>query len=764
MRQRMASCPKGVPYGTGLLYAPRLRGKGKNLGWVLCIAPSSWNAQDVRVFFTFATLPAFGSVSQKAGRYIFHFYKMSKRKKPVSKKTAQAVALPDTNFIRRYSWIIFAFGVLLYLNTLRHNYAVDDAIVIYDNEFTTKGVAGIPDLLKYDSFRGFFKVEGKASLVSGGRYRPLSSVMYALEVQLFSKKKKDKKGQIIKDKDGDEIFDPYEEGKLNAVKFVGHLINVLLYGLTGVVLFWLLLEMLAPGKKKLNWNNKAGFVALAATLVFMAHPVHTEVVANVKGRDEILSLLGSLAALYFSLKSFHEKKPALNILAAILFFLALFSKENAITFLAVIPLAYYFFTKADVGKTVLNIIPFFLLASIFLYIRGSILGWDITGEAPRELMNNPFLKLVGNQYVDFSFSEKMATIFYTLGAYIKLLFVPYPLSHDYYPRAVGMMNFGDWQVVLSILVYVAMGVYALIGLPKKDPVSFGILFYLGTLFLVSNIPFPIGTNMSERFLYMPSVGFALVAAFLFYKIISKKGFNKNKAKGGLAIIAIFSILTIIRNNAWKDNYTLFLTDIKTVPNSAKLRNAVGGELIAQALKPEYAADKNKMLNEAVGHLKEAIKIHPGYKGPLLLLGNAYNYLKNFEASVQAYEQALILDPNYEEAKNNLGITCRDAGRYYGEQKGDLNKALFYLTKAYEARPDDYEVLRLLGVAHGLSGQPQKAVEYFTKALKIAPDDAMALYNLGSAYHNAGQAELGNRYIQQALAINPNIAQERGRGK
>ncbi len=685
---------------------------------------------------------------------------MAKRNKPIPNKTNKAATPADTNFTKRWSWILFALGVLLYANTLRHDYAVDDAIVIYDNEFTTKGVAGIPGLLKYDTFRGFFKVEGKESLVSGGRYRPLTPVMYAVELELFAEKKKDENGDILKDKDGDEVFDPNQNGKLNTVKIVGHLINTLLYGLTGVVLFWLLLQMLSPGKNLSGWNNKAAFIALGTTLLFLAHPIHTEVVANIKGRDEILSLLGSLAGLYFSLKSFHEKKPLLNIIGATLFFLALFSKENAITFVAVIPLAYYFFTNAKTGEIIFKTLPYLALALVFVFIRGNILGWDIAGETPRELMNNPFLKLVGNQYVDFSFGEKMATIFYTLGYYIKLLFIPHPLSHDYYPRAVAVMTFGDWQVILSALIYVALGVYALIRLPKKDPVSFGILFYLGTLFLVSNIPFPIGTNMSERFLYMPSIGFCFIMVVLVYRFISKKGFNKNIAIAGLILVGLFSTFTILRNNAWKDNFTLFLTDIEAVPNSAKLRNACGGELVTQSLKPENAGNKDQMLTEAVVHLQEAIKIHPGYKNPFLILGNAHNYLQNYEASIQAYNQALLLDPDYGEARNNLAITYRDAGRYFGEQKGDLNKALQYLLKAYEMQPNDYETLRLLGVANGVGGQPQKAVEYFVKALEQLPGNADALYNLGSAYMNAGQPEQGQFYINEAIKVNPKVVENR----
>jgi len=664
------------------------------------------------------------------------------------------------NLLHTYSWGLFALGVLIYANTLFHDYTLDDAIVIYDNEFTTKGLAGIPALLKYDTFRGFFKVEGKEQLVAGGRYRPLTPVMYAAGVQFLSPKKKDSLGQVVKDKDGDTVFDPMAG---SAVKFVGHLVNVLLYGLTGVVLFWLLLRLLTGPAGEWNPRGYASIVALAATLLFVVHPLHTEVVANVKGRDELVSLLGSLAALLVSLHAFYEKKPRLSLAAAGLFFLALLSKENAITFLAVVPLSYYFFTKAKGWKLLVQCLPFLAAAALFLVIRGSVLGWSMGGGLPRELMNNPFLKLAGNQYVDFTAAEKFATIFYTLGKYVQLLLFPVALSHDYYPRAVEIMSFSDWQVILSLLLYAGMGIYALFRLPKKDSVSFGILFYLATLSIASNVVFPIGTNMSERFVYMPSVGFSLVVAVLFYRLAAgKKGLAKPALTAGAVALLLLAGRSVARNFVWKDNFTLFTTDVKTVPGSAKLQNSAGGELITQAVKPENAARKTAMLQEAVQHLTEAIRIHPGYKNAFLLLGNAHNYLQQYELSVQYFGQALRLDSEYTEARTNLGITCREAGRYYGEQKGDVTKALEFLEKACQMRPGEYETLRLLGVAYGISGQGAKAVEFFEKALAAEPQNAGAFYNLGTAYYHQGEIEKANENFQKAKAINPNIEEDRKR--
>lgn len=641
--------------------------------------------------------------------------------------------------VRLHCGIILALCFLIYSNTITHEYTLDDAIVIYDNEFTMQGISGIDELLSYDTFRGFFKVEGKENLVAGGRYRPLTPIMFALGIEFFGK-----------------------------TPVINHFMNIVYYGLTCVILYLLLLKLLSPQGNTTKAPTRAILISLIAALIFTAHPIHTEVVANIKGRDEIITLLGSLAALYFSVRAYFEKNIVLHVLAGVLFFFGLLAKENAITFLAIVPLTFFVFTKANFKQIIILTTPYVTAAGIFLSIRFSILGLEI-GEPVRELMNNPFLKLVGNQYVDFSFSEKMATIFYTLLEYLRLLIVPHPLTHDYYPRQVDIMSFGNWQVILSVLIYVSMGVYGLIRTLKKDPIGYGILFFLITLSIVSNIVFSVGTNMGERFIFMPSLGFCLILGVLGYRFSNRKNTGKAQAnysqiKPVLGILAIFLVLfsakSFTRNFVWKDNFTLFTTDVHTSPNSAKVRNSAGGELIAQSIKPENESKKTAMLNEAVGHLKEAIRIHPGFKNAFLLLGNANNYLKNFEESIRFYNQALILDPNYQEAKNNLSITYREAGKFFGEQKGDLQKALENLNKAYDMKPDDYETLRLLGVAYGIGQNNSMAIDFFTKAMNLKPNDADAIFNLGTAYFQSGNQEKATEYFDKAKAINPNIEQER----
>jgi hypothetical protein len=122
-------------------------------------------------------------------------------------------------------------------------------------------------------------------------------------------------------------------------------------------------------------------------------------------------------------------------------------------------------------------------------------------------MNNPFLKIEGSQWVPFASAEKFATIFYTLWKYVQLLFVPHPLTHDYYPRQIGMITFSNPVALLSLVFYSGLLWYAIRGVKRRNPLAFGIWLYLLPLGIVSNFIFPIGTNMGERFVFMPSAGF-----------------------------------------------------------------------------------------------------------------------------------------------------------------------------------------------------------------------------------------------------------------
>ena len=674
-----------------------------------------------------------------------------------------------------YPWIIGVLAFLLYANTLGHDYTQDDAIVIYDNEYTTQGIAGIPDILKHDTFRGFFKVEGKDKLVSGGRYRPFTLILFALEWELFRQPKRDEQGTVLKDTEGNTLYQ---------ATLVGHLFNILWYAFCCVLLYRLLYTWTEPSLGK----HSAALLAFVSALLFTAHPIHTEVVANIKGRDEIICLIGSLAAAYLAWKAWKNNWNLGWIFLGFVFFLGLMSKENAITFLAIIPIAHYVFGGASVAKSLQPVLPLGIATAVFLAIRSSIIGGSF-GAPVMELMNNPFLKLNGSSYISLSFFEKLPTVLYTLWEYIRLLFIPHPLTHDYYPRHIPLVEWGHPKVWLSLISYLGLGVTMVIMLLRRQKLGFAIAAYLIPLSLVSNLVFSIGTNMAERLLFMPSVGWALAMGLvLCFGAHAWKGSNssltaiKRSSNGkketkkktasrptaaflpGLVLstvlILAFAAKTVDRNKAWKNNKTLFLTDVETSVNSAKLQNAVGSELSIEASSLEEGPARTKLLRKAENHLLKAISVHPGYRDAVLQLGNTYNYLKEYDKAVQRYDQVLQMAPDFEKAHLNKQITLREAGRYYGEVKGDLGNSLKYLNQAVTLDPDDYETHRLLGTAYGISGRSDLALKHFKEALRILPKNADAIWNVGNAYFYAGDTEKANEYHQRAAQLDPEIITRR----
>lgn len=670
--------------------------------------------------------------------------KKQKKAIPVGKKSSMHTPYSwMTNSRLHYLLIgLLAFG--LYANTLGHDFCQDDAIVITDNMFTKKGLAGIDGIWNKDTFYGFFKKEGKDQLVAGGRYRPLTLILFALEWDLFSDQK---------------------SGNSTASPFGFHLVNVLLFMLLGLLLYKVIVTLLHYYEEQ-----ESKFIAFFSTLVFVAHPVHTEVVANIKGADEIIALLGSLATLYFVLSAYRAGKIWRLVVGLIIFGLTIFSKENAITFLAIIPMALVLFGERCVGLTkekylrfsgytfalVLSIFPFLVKRSRVLFGK----PFDLMGpeRMDLELMNNPFLKLVNDAPVPFSFGERIATIFYTLGEYLRLLIAPFKLTHDYYPNHIEMMHFGDWQVIVSVILYLGLIFLAVKNLRKKPLISFGTLVYLASLSIVSNFVFPVGTFMAERFVFMPSVGFALVVGTLLFQL-----FRQGKQTVALGImgvlILLFSIKTIGRNPAWKNDSTLFLTDVKTSKKSAKIQNAVGGTLLNFAAKETDETLRKQKAKEALIHLKIALKEHPRYATAWLIQGNAYNYLEQFDQSIHAYKKALLLKPNYPEATKNLGITYHLAGKFFGEKQGDAKKAISYLEEGLKLIPENPETNRLLGIAHAINGHPELGIPYLEKAFSLAPNANLAL-DLSLAFAQIKNTNKAAYYQKKALAIDPEALRKR----
>ncbi|MEI6409225.1 MAG: hypothetical protein WCR52_07575, partial [Bacteroidota bacterium] len=543
---------------------------------------------------------------------------------------------------------LFLAAFALYANTLGHGFVLDDEVVLSRNHFVQQGISGIPDIFGHDSFAGYEQIAGRENLLSGGRYRPLSLAFFALLWQVFGN---------------------------NALVF--HLFSVLLFAGAGVLVYRLTVLLLKE-------NTQGKLAGLLTALLFAAHPIHTEVVANIKSCDEQLALILGLGALYLLFKSFDSNDKRSAWASVGLFFAACFAKENALILAVVAPFALWIFRQTSMGKAFKFSGLWWLPVLVFIGIRGSVLGWQFAGQAMQDPMNNPFLQFNGHQWVACAPGMKIATIVYTLGRYLLLMLWPMPLTHDYYPFQIALQQPGNVAVLLSAFVLTFLLVFAVWNAQKRGVVGFGLLFFAAALGMTANIVFPVGTLMAERFLFLPSFGFCLALAAGALQIAGQQ--RSNLVLAVFAIISLgFAFLTIQRNSAWKSNETLFKTDITHAPNSAKLRNSLGTLLLTQALQATDVTQRRALLEQSAEHLKKAVALHPTYYDALLAYGACTFYLQQYENAVTAYRSAHRLYP--QDDKSKIGLVYALEGDGVDKiHRGDASGANA-LQEAWQLQPD-----------------------------------------------------------------------------
>jgi protein O-mannosyl-transferase len=588
------------------------------------------------------------------------------------------IKVPEHKKLRcLYLFAIIAF--VLYANSIFHHYCLDDKIVITHNTYTTQGIKGIPDLLGKDSFAGMYD-ENK---LQGGRYRPLSLISFALMFELFG-------------------LNPIAE----------HILNIFLYILTAYLLFRIISRF---SSVYLSPHETINF-ALLSVIIFLVHPIHTEVVANIKGRDEILALIFLLLSIQWILNYLEKKKGFLVLLASLSFLTALLSKEHVAVFLIIIPILLYIVLKPNNKSLILLSSCLLFSFLVFLFIRISLVGIN-THQEDSHLMNNPF--------IFHSFTEKWASIIYITFLYIKLLFVPHPLTHDYYPYHIAKIHPFSMQFMLavSVLIFILISVFLL--RKRKALILYLSLFFVLCMIPYLNILYNIGTFMNERFLYTASISFSLLMAWIFTLYIPKISRNNQTLRYMslsflCVMILLFSIKTISRNKAWKNDYTLFTTDVKISSESAKANKSAGSVLVTKANTTSNAFQKTKYLDEAIPYLQKAIKIYPGFASAYLSLSDAYYYKGLIDSSITTLKTLILLDPNHETALSNLGLA-------YGKYKNDNFHSALYYERAIQVNPKKANYYEGAAIAYANSGNFEKALSLLEKGYSLDPTN-QEIYN------------------------------------
>tara|TARA_R110002050_G_scaffold11122_2_gene37831 strand:- start:31386 stop:33470 length:2085 start_codon:yes stop_codon:yes gene_type:complete len=670
--------------------------------------------------------------------------------KEISVRTGLGIA-------KNWKILLFLFGFMLYANTINFDYALDDKIVIISNQITMKGFDGVVAHFFYDSMDGFWAEQygvdvedlNKNALVAGGRYRPLSLVTYAIEWELFGEN-----------------------------PGLSHIINAILYGLTGLILFTFLLRLF-PVQNIPIWQS----IPFWATLLFIAHPLHVEVVANIKSRDEILSLLFGLLALNYVIdyaKGLDMKK--LGYAAAFLF-LSLMSKETTIAFVALGPILLYFFNIGDAKSWKMSFFGLLLAGAAYTAIRFMVIGSPDTPIAS-ELMNSPFLEATEGQ--------RLATIFLILAAYIKLLFFPFPLTHDYYPFHLPFLgeeeHYANWSNLGTIAgVVILLGLLTVIvkGMKSKNVYSFSALFFLGTTILVSNLFFPIGVFMNERFMYVPTIAFVIVLTYLCLEVLPQKvkGIQRPAILGFLGmVVLVFSVMTIGRSAAWKNDSTLALSDVKVSTGSAKVNMAAGDAIIRELANEKNPEKRQQMLDECYGYLKKSLDIYPGYFPPLDLLGKMYFEAGNYEESIIFYGYCAKRKPNDPSFVENIfiignkllleirydeAVAAYDSALVFAptnkkyllaaaqvsvQNLNNPGKGLPYMQKAYKLYPSDSDIAEKLAITYAMMSRFNDAIAILQPLYEANPENASIMQNLGIAYYQSGQIELGMALMDKSKLL------------
>ncbi len=580
-----------------------------------------------------------------------------------------------------------ALGFLLYANTLGHQFCLDDFSAIKDNWVVKGGLKNIHLIFSKEYRFGVWNSPGTL-------YRPIPLTMFALEWQLSPDN-----------------------------PFVHHLVNVLAYALTGWVLWITWRDIL---------HRQPPMFAAFAVLLFMAHPVHTEVVANIKSRDEILSLLFGMLALRALWHAQYGKTGLRLALALLWYTLALFSKESAITLLAVFPLTLWFFGNQSLAVIARRSALFLLPATFFLAVRHQVLSAQ-TGQEAFSVLDN---FIVGGS----SAAERLASAFMMFGRYLWALTVPYPLVSDLgYPQ-MQPVGFGDWRALLGFLAFAGLGGWALFRLLKKDVASFAILFFLTTFSLFSNLVITIGTSYGERLLYLPSLGFALLLAGALLQIPLIRQ-NTNVAWAVLGgIVAVYAMITIGRNPAWFDSYALYKADISTSPNCAKLNYHLGLEEVKLGVEEETGRLRDSlMVVKGIASYTRALELYPQYHDAYGSRGLAYFRLRQYEQAKSDYERALQHRPNDSKVLSNMGFI------YF--MRNNLDSAEIVYRRAVQYDPRFVDARRNLGAVLAMKRQFPEAIKEWEEGLKYDPGNPTLRQYIGTAYKDMGQPEKAKAYEQ-----------------
>jgi protein O-mannosyl-transferase len=545
--------------------------------------------------------------------------------------------------------LLIAASTLVYANTLRNSFTYDDFLYVLNNPLVTN-----PSLHSFFSTTQFSNV-----------FRPLTFASFSFNWVL---------------------------GSIHAVGY--HLLNLILHAAVVVLLYLLL-------RKLLENFDQAETIALVAAALFAVHPIHTEAVASIAGRSELLAA-GFLFAAW--LLHLHDHW----IPALLCFLLAMMGKESAVVF---VPLVFFGDYARAKWKPIARYVCIAGVAALYAAVLWKAQGAHF-GEHGIAALDNILAGLPARL--------RILNALRVAWKYVALQIFPLHLSYDYSYNAIPVYR--DWTHTLPAL----LGAIAVLALwlwafrtGRRPWVLAGAIYFAGFA-TTANLLLPIGTIMGERLAYLPSAGFCLLVALLWSRA---EKYRPQLAWGFLILIlAALGSRTILRNRDWRTNFTLYSSAYNVVPDDARMHANLGG----------FYMDSGQ-LDRAQSELQTALRIYPPFPDALEFSGLVESRLGHDEAALPFLEQAFSYSrqdsPSYVPRAVNLAAMLVKLGK-------DDNRALDLLNEAIVRSPDNSRAWSNRAVIH-----------YRHKDLPAARADAQTALQLDP---QSGQA----RSLLTTLNVNP----------
>ncbi|KKQ97523.1 MAG: Conserved hypothetical tpr repeat protein [Parcubacteria group bacterium GW2011_GWC2_39_11] len=433
--------------------------------------------------------------------------------------------------------------------------------------------------------------------------------------------------------------------------------------LTSYLLIWILLDPIT---------------ALISASLFAVHPILIEGVAWISGGLYAQYSFFIILAILFYVFSIKDKKFYLFSLAGMV--MALLSSEKAVVFPFIL-LAFFVFFKDTFKDWKKLIIPFIVSSAWGLFYLFAIPKRIATLQAqnPQSIETlNPFLQIP-----------------IAIGSYLKLIFWPKDLTLYH-----SEMVFSQAQYLTCLLILILVLIIIFISLKKKSQVFFWL-----SLFLISLLPVltPLGISwiVAERYVYLGTLGIIATMAIFLKKLTEKE--NLKTAVFVFCSLLTISLLarTIIRNNDWQNQDTLWIAAAKTSPSSSQNHNNLGD-----------LYSRNGDYEKAIEEFKKAIELNPTYADAFHNLANTYQQVGKTDLAVENYEKAIGINSQLWQSYQNL------AAIYFNQ--GDFQKAGQYQEKAVEINPENASLHFNLGIIYAKNNEKEKADKEFQKAFDLDP--------------------------------------------